>query len=43
VESVHMVNPSTSDDSLTVRIIYQALCAERTQWKSVIYMYRVEG
>jgi len=37
VESVQMVNPSTSD-SLTVHIVYQALCAERTQWKSVVYV-----
>jgi len=37
VESVQMVNPSTSD-SLTLHIMYQALCAERTQWKSVMYV-----
>jgi len=30
VESVQMINPSTYDN-LTVHIMYQALCAERTQ------------
>jgi len=37
MESVQMVNPSTSD-SLTVHIMYQALWAERTQLKSVMYV-----